>query len=259
MRQVEQGNREIARLQSELRLAMAALVTSQEMERKRMASELHDSIGQELNALSFGIRLAADQLRKGATADVGATLDSLSGQVRGAIEEARRIALNLRPAMLDDLGVIGTLSWFFRQVRTLHPRLDLRIELDAEERQVPDALRTPIYRVVQEAISNIVKHSGATEVTVTLRASPKTIELGIKDNGGGFSVPPDFSVLGTAHASCGLSGMSNRVEFSGGKFTLTSKRHKGTSIKAVWPLRPDGTDETGVPGGDEAIAPHPLG
>jgi signal transduction histidine kinase len=237
--QVEQGNREIARLQSELRLAAAALVTSQEMERKRMASELHDSIGQELNALSFGIRLAVDQLRKGAVGDVGATLDSLRGQVCGAIEEARRIALNLRPAMLDDLGVIGTLSWFFRQVRALHPRLELRVELDAEEHEVPDTLRTPIYRVVQEAISNIVKHSGATEITVALQASPRMIELGIKDNGGGFTVPPDFSVLGTAHASCGLSGMSNRVEFSGGKFTLTSKRNKGTSIKAVWPLRPD--------------------
>jgi signal transduction histidine kinase len=242
LRLVEQGNQEIARLQSELRLAAAALVTSQEMERKRMASELHDSLGQELNTLSFGIRLASKQLRKGAVTEVGTTLDSLSSQVRGAIEEVRRIALNLRPAMLDDLGVIGTLSWFFRQVRSLHPRLDLRVGIEADEREVPDALRTPIYRVVQEAISNIVKHSGATEITVTLHASPKKVELGIKDNGSGFAVPPDFSALGSAHASCGLAGMSNRVEFSGGKFTLTSKRDKGTSIKAVWPLRPDGTD-----------------
>jgi len=240
--QIAADRQEIARLQSELRLAAAALVTSQEMERKRMASELHDSIGQELNALSFGIRLAIDQLRKGSVADAGTTLDSLSSQVRGAIEEARRIALNLRPAMLDDLGVIGTLSWFFRQVRSLHPRLDLRVEIEADEREVPDALRTPIYRVVQEAISNIVKHSGATEITVTLHASPQKVELGIKDNGSGFSVPPDFSALGTAHASCGLAGMSNRVEFSGGKFSLTSKRHKGTNIKAVWPLRPDGSE-----------------
>lgn len=239
---MEQGNREIARLQSELRLAAAALVTSQEMERKRMASELHDSIGQELNALSFGIRVAIDQLRKGAVVELGTTLDALSAQVRGAIEEARRIALNLRPAMLDDLGVIGTLSWFFRQVRALHPRLDLRVEIDADEREVPDALRTPIYRVVQEAISNIVKHSGATEITLRLHASPKKVELDIKDNGSGFIVPPDLSVLGTVHASCGLAGMSNRVEFSGGKFTLMSKRNKGTNIKAVWPLRPDGDD-----------------
>jgi signal transduction histidine kinase len=243
LRRIVESELEIARLQSELRLAAAALVTSQEMERKRMASELHDSIGQELNALSFAIRVAIDQLRKGAVTELGTTLDALSTQVRGAIEEARRIALNLRPAMLDDLGVIGTLSWFFRQVRSLHPRLDLRVEIDADEREVPDALRTPIYRVVQEAISNIVKHSGATEITLRLHASPKKVELDIKDNGSGFTVPPDLSVLGTAHASCGLAGMSNRVEFSGGKFTLTSKRNKGTNIKAVWPLRPDGTDE----------------
>lgn len=252
--QVEQGNREIARLQSELRLAAAALVTSQEMERKRMASELHDSIGQELNALSFWIRLAVGQLRKGALEDVGATLDSLSSQVCGAIEEVRRIALNLRPAMLDDLGVIGTLSWFFRQVRALHPRLALRIELDAEEHEVPNTLRTPIYRVVQEAISNIVKHSGATEIAVTLQASPTEIELGVEDNGNGFTVPSDLSVAGSAHASCGLAGMRNRVEFSGGKFTLTSQRGKGTSIKAVWPLRPDEADGNGVSGdGGEVV------
>lgn len=242
MAKIAASEEEIQRLRSELRLSAAALVSSQEMERKRMASELHDSIGQELNAISFAIRLSIDQLRKGALSELGCTLDSLSNQSRNAIEEVRRIALNLRPAMLDDLGVIGTLSWFFRQVRALHPRLDLRIKINAEERDVPDALRTPIYRVVQEAISNIVKHSGATEIMVTLHASPLKVELGIEDNGSGFRVPPDLSALGTAHASCGLAGMSNRVEFSGGKFSLTSKRHKGTNIKAVWPLRADGSE-----------------
>lgn len=245
LRLVAEGNREIARLQSELKLAAAALVTSQEMERKRMASELHDSIGQALNALSFGIQLSSDQLRKGRIADLGATLDSLNSQVRDAIEEVRGIALDLRPAMLDDLGVIGTLSWFFRQVRALHPRLDLRVEIEADEREVPDALRTPIYRVVQEAISNVVKHSGATEIAVTLHTSPKKVELGIKDNGHGFTAPRDVSALGSAQASCGLAGMSNRVEFSGGTFSLASKRDKGTSIKATWPLGPDEQDKQG--------------
>lgn len=232
------SEQEVLRLQSELRLSAAALVSSQEMERKRMASELHDSIGQELNAISFAIRLSIDQLRKGALTELGSTLESLSTQARGAIEEVRRIALNLRPAMLDDLGVIGTLSWFFRQVRTLHPRLDLHVEIEAEERDVPDALRTPIYRVVQEAISNVVKHSSATTIKVSLMASAKKVELSVKDNGSGFTVPPDFSLLGKTHASCGLAGMRNRVEFSGGKFTMTSRLGRGTSIKAVWPLRP---------------------
>lgn len=228
---------ELDRLHSELRLVTAALVTSQEMERKRMASELHDSIGQELNALSFGIRLAIDQLRKGALENLGTTLETLSGQVRGTIEETRRIALNLRPAMLDDLGVIGTLSWFFRQVRTLHPSLDLQVRIDAEERDVPEALRTPIYRVTQEATSNVVKHSGATVVRVTLHATRKKVELGITDNGSGFSVLSDFNVAGKIDSSCGLAGMRNRVEFSGGKFAMSSKPGKGTSIKAVWPLQ----------------------
>lgn len=236
---------ELERLRSELRLATAALVTSQEMERKRMASELHDSVGQELNALSFGIRLAIDQLRKGALAELGTTLETLSGQVRGTIEETRRIALDLRPAMLDDLGVIGTLSWFFRQVRTLHPCLDLQVRIDAEERDVPEALRTPIYRVIQEATSNVVKHSGATEVRVTLHASRKKVELGVTDNGSGFSMSPDLAEGRTAHSSCGLAGMRNRVEFSGGEFAIGSKPAKGTSIKATWPLCGKTTERKG--------------
>jgi signal transduction histidine kinase len=231
------GYGDLDRLRSELKLATAALVTSQEMERKRMAAELHDSIGQELNALSFGIQLAIGQLRKGLLTELGEMLESLSTQVRGTIEETRRIALDLRPAMLDDLGVIGTLSWFFRQVRTLHPNLNLKADIDAEEQDIPDVLRTPIYRVTQEATSNVVKHSNATEVRVILKTTKKRVELRISDNGGGFNIPSEVDVAKKGQSSCGLTGMRNRVEFSGGEFAMISAPGKGTSIKAVWTLQ----------------------
>lgn len=231
-----EAEHEIARLRSELKLANAALVTSQEMDRKRMASELHDSIGQSLNAISFGIGVALDQLHKGEGDQATAMLETLRTQVRQLLDEVRRIALDLRPAMLDDLGIIGTLSWFFRQFRTVYPGVKLVAVIEANEDQVPESLRTPIYRVIQEASSNVLKHSGASEFHVALRHAPRQIELAVRDNGRGFAVPHDQSPIVGGRSGIGLAGMRNRVEFSGGEFFLNSGPGAGTQIRALWAI-----------------------
>lgn len=230
----ENPDYEIARLRSELKLANAALVTSQEMDRKRMASELHDSIGQSLNAISFGIGVVLDQLHKGESEPATALLETLRTQVRQLLDEVRRIALDLRPAMLDDLGIVGTLSWFFRQFRTVYPGVKLVTVIETNEDQVPETLRTPIYRVIQEASSNVLKHSGATEFHVALRHPPHRIELTVRDNGRGFLVQRDAPPKGGGQSGIGLVGMRNRVEFSGGEFCLQSAPGNGTEIRATW-------------------------
>jgi signal transduction histidine kinase len=224
---------EIARLRSELKLANAALVTSQEMDRKRMASELHDSIGQALNSLSFGIEVALGQLHKGEGDQATAMLESLRTQVRQLLDEVRRIALDLRPAMLDDLGIVGTLSWFFRQFRSVYPGVNLVTAIEVNEDQVPETLRTPIYRVIQEASSNVLKHSGASEFHVALRHASRQIKLEVRDNGRGFS---DHHESQTNRSGIGLAGMRNRVEFSGGEFFLQSGTGTGTQIRAIWAI-----------------------
>ena len=226
---------EIARLRSELRLATAALLTSQEMERKRMACELHDSVGQSLNTISFSLGVAIERLQRGENQDVVDSLDSIRAHVRGLLDEVRRIALDLRPAMLDDLGIIGTLSWFFRNFASIYPRLKLMTTVDVEERDIPAVLITPLYRVVQEAMSNVVKHAEASQIEVDLRCDKRGVVLSIGDDGRGFVVPVQDGGAANGHG-VGLMGMRNRVEFAGGEFLLDSQPGAGTKIVAIWPI-----------------------
>jgi signal transduction histidine kinase len=222
--------------QSELRLVSAALMTAQEMERKRIASELHDSIGQALNALSFAVGVATDLSSGGDAAGATDMLQRVATQIKDTVEEVRRIAMDLRPAILDDLGIVGTLSWFFREFRAIYPNIDLRTEVDVEESDVAVSLRTPIYRVIQEALNNILKHASASEIRVVLARRPPRMVLEIKDNGRGFAVGEDHLHARTQGAGMGLTGMRDRVEFSGGDFSLGSMPGHGTLVRACWPI-----------------------
>jgi signal transduction histidine kinase len=219
-----------------LRQVSAALMTSQEMERKRIASELHDSVGAALTSLSFGVSGAIEAVRSGDSADAAARLQKLRQHVKDTLEEVRRIAMDLRPAILDDLGIVGTLSWFFREFRAIYPKIALRPAVGVLEDDVAVTLRTPIYRVVQEALNNIVKHAGASEVQVVLARRGSSIVLEINDNGRGFAA----GVLGAQPSSfqsgMGLTGMRDRVEFSGGDFAMTSTPGQGTRVSACWPV-----------------------
>jgi signal transduction histidine kinase len=234
----QRANAALLRAESELRLLSAALMTMQEMERKRIATELHDSIGQSLSALGFGVGVALDAARGGDTRLACDMLEKLAPQVKETIAEVRRIAMDLCPATLDDLGIVGTLSWFFREFRAIHPGLSLLTEVDLDERDVATALRTAVFRVVQEAMNNVVKHARATEIHIRLWRGESDILLEVADNGRGFDAleksRPEMSA-----PSMGLKGMRDRVEFSGGRFRLESEPGKGTKISASWPLRGD--------------------
>jgi signal transduction histidine kinase len=225
----------LRRTESELRLLAAALMTMQETERKRIATDLHDSIGQSLSALRFGISVALDGVRSGHVDMASEMLGKLSEQVRLAIGEVRRIAMDLRPATLDDLGIVGTLSWFFREFRTIHPNLTLLTNVTLDEIDVAPALRTTIFRVVQEAVNNVVKHAKAKELRVDLGREGAEISLIVEDDGHGFNVADPRS--NTSGSGMGLNGMRDRVEYSGGTFQCESEPNRGTTIVAKWPLR----------------------
>jgi signal transduction histidine kinase len=234
----QRANSSLLRAQSELRLLSAALMTMQEIERKRIATELHDSIGQSLSALGFGVGVALDAARGGDTRLACDMLEKLAPQVKETIAEVRRIAMDLCPATLDDLGIVGTLSWFFREFRAIHPGLSLLTEVDVDEKDVATALRTTVFRVVQEALNNIVKHARATEVHIRLWRGDSDILLEVSDNGRGFNVA-EMSRISGSPSGMGLKGMRDRVEFSGGRFRLESEPGHGTKISASWPLRGD--------------------
>jgi signal transduction histidine kinase len=220
---------------SELRLLSASLMTMQEIERKRIASDLHDSIGQSLSALSCGIAAALEGSRKGRSEATASMLEKLAFQCKEAILEVQRIAMDLRPAMLDDIGLSATLTWFFREFQYLHPKLKLDIDVDIEECAVGPALRTNIFRIIQEALSNIDKHACASEARVRLCRFDREIHLEVIDNGIGFDSARKNKAARPS-SGMGLKSMRERAEFSGGLFCVISLPDKGSRIFITWPL-----------------------
>jgi signal transduction histidine kinase len=220
--------------ESELRRLSDAQFMIQEMERKRIATDLHDSIGQSLSALSCGIGAALNATRRGQVEFTGEILMKLAAQVKDTIIEVQRIAMNLRPATLDDIGLVGTLTWFFREFRSLHPDMTLITSIEVSESDIHPVLRTNIFRVVQEAVNNVISHAQAKEIDIRLKRMERELQLEVIDNGIGFATGGDLAP-GTSQGF-GLKGMCDRAEFSGGRFCLASKPGTGTRVLVAWPL-----------------------
>ncbi len=226
--------------EKQLRHLSSQLLTAQEKERKRIANELHDSIGQSLSAIKFSIEntlnrlLHPDDSSSKAESTVE-SLESLVPMVQLTIEDARRIMTDLRPSILDDLGIVATIGWFCRQHQRIHPNVTIDRDIDIEEEHVPDHLKIVIYRVIQEAFHNIAKYSRAEFVDISLGKKEAAIELVIADSGEGFSVE-DATNMKNPMQGLGLSSMKERTELFGGSFSIESIIGEGTTIRARWPL-----------------------
>ena len=225
---------ELRESENHLRQLSTALLSAQERERKLIAQEIHDSMGASLAATKFKVETALNEMRYGNT-KTRAALESVIPIVQGTIEEARRIQMSLRPSILDDLGILATVNWFCRQYESIYPSIRVRKEIDIQEHEVPGPLKIVIYRVLQEALNNIAKHSKASVVLLFLRKNSQMIELIIRDSGHGFNLEEALSRKGTARG-LGLDSMRERVELLGGSFLIESKKGAGTVIRATWPL-----------------------
>lgn len=219
---------------NELELLSSKLLSAQEEERKRIAGDLHDGIGQSLSAIKFMVETALDRSNNNFP-DIHA-LQKLVPMLQKASEEVRTIVMNLRPSILDDLGIRATIGWFCRQFKTIYANIDIEKDIDITETNIPDDLKTNIFRVLQEAMNNIAKHSQAGLVKISLTESRHGIDLKIEDNGVGFNVD-HLSCLEFAEKGFGITGMKERTELSGGKFRLVSAPDKGTAVQAIWPRR----------------------
>jgi signal transduction histidine kinase len=207
------------------------VLVAQESERKRIAADLHDSLGQLLSAAKFGVESALHH----ANDETKLKLVDVASTVKQALEEVRRIAMNLRPSTLDDLGILATLSWFLREFRSIYRSIEVEAELPTEEREVPDRLKVAIFRVVQEAMSNIAKHSRATRARVRLESRGGLLRLAIEDNGIGFDVREVAARTGIDRR-LGHSCARERVESLGGTFNLHVTPGAGVRIDISWPL-----------------------
>ncbi len=212
--------------EKKLRHLSSELMTAQETERKRIAGELHDSVAASLGAIIFSIEKILGQ--KEQDERIQGDLRDLISKVRQISEETRRIMSDLRPSMLDDLGIVPAINWFCREFQKTYSSISIERLVDMEETQIPDSLRTPIFRICQEALNNVAKHSKANLVNFCLQEGNSGIELTIQDNGRGFD-------LDTMRRGLGLSTMRERAQLSGGSFDVESTIGRGTVIRVSWP------------------------
>ncbi|MEQ1517647.1 MAG: PAS domain-containing sensor histidine kinase, partial [Usitatibacteraceae bacterium] len=226
---------ELERSHSELRHLSVALETAQEEERKRIARELHDELGQNLTVLKMEIsglkpKLALVANDPAAHATFNADIDRMDELLNHTVYAMRRISADLRPQLLDDLGLVTALEALVKQV-SRSSQIQCTLSLDADRLSIDERLATPLYRVAQEALNNMVKHSCATEATVRLaRDANGILRLEIRDNGKGFSLEDQRKA-----ASFGLIGMRERVYALQGELTIESGPKFGTTVRASIP------------------------
>lgn len=217
-----------------LRHLSSKLLSAQEEERKRIAGEIHDTLGASLSAAKFKVEVALQQFGKTVPAVVD-PLNTVIPVIQECIEECRRIQMDLRPPMIDDLGLLVTISWFCRIFQKIYSGIRLEQEVTIEENEVPDSLKIVIYRVTQEAMNNVAKHSKADFVRLSFGKEHNRLALTIQDNGYGFTPEKALGAESTRRG-LGLSSMRERVEFSRGSFAIESAEGKGTTVRASWPV-----------------------
>lgn len=210
------------------------LLESQEEERKRISRELHDGLGQLLTHLKLQTQQClSDVVNSGKAELMGdswKTLEQLPGLVSEAIEEVRAVCRALRPAILDDLGVLAATSALCRKVMQSTEGLRIECEMSICESDIPETAKAAIYRIVQEALTNCIKYADADLVQVSLRQVEGFLLLGIKDNGVGFDVKR------MAGSGLGLLSMQERALSHQGTFSLESVPLQGTEIRVSIPL-----------------------
>lgn len=220
-------------LQEQLRLLSRRILLVQEEERKRISRELHDVIAQMLAGIN--VRLATLRLEASSNArGLGKKILRAQRLVERSVDIVHRFARELRPAVLDDLGLIPALHSY---MKSFTKETGIRVSLTAFSgvEQVSNAKRTVLYRVAQEALTNVSRHANATLVTVTLHRATNAIQMKIKDDGKSFDVEQMWHVRKIQHL--GLLGMRERVEMVGGKFTIESAPGHGTTVQVLIPFR----------------------
>jgi two-component system, NarL family, sensor kinase len=206
------------------------VIEAQEIERRRLAGDIHDGISQRLITLSYRLDAAARAVA-GDPATVAEQLDKARELVELTLGEARAAIGGLRPPVLDDLGLAGGLASLARSI----PQLDLEVELT--ETRLPEHIELALYRIAQECLQNVVKHAGATVAQLTFTVDDDTARLEIVDDGVGFDTL-EHPLGGDEMGGYGLLSMAERAELVGGLLNIRSRPGSGTAVTATIPLPP---------------------
>jgi PAS domain S-box-containing protein len=206
-----------------------------EADRRTVARELHDSVGGSLAAIKFGLEEVAEQATQDPVCGA-ASLGTLISHLMDTIKETKRISANLRPLMLDDLGLLATIDWYTRQSRQRYGNIRLIQQIDVQEHEVPEEYKIVFYRVMQEAVNNAAKHSRADTIYIRLRKGAAHFELEVEDNGTGFDLSEIFNRQDRL-SGFGLKSMQERAEMCGGILNVHTQPGEGTIVKVTLPVR----------------------
>ena len=209
------------------------IVDAQEAERQRIARDLHDETGQALTAIGMGLRGASTALTNDRDRQQAiSTLRNLEALTAGSLQELQRLIADLRPSHLDDLGLLATVRWYINDVKA-RSNLDIQIIISGEEKTICPEYGTSIFRILQEALTNITKHANATQVKIHIIFEPNEMRIAIEDNGSGFEVDQNRK-----RKSWGIIGMQERTTLLNGQFFLHSAPGRGTMLEIVIPYCP---------------------
>jgi signal transduction histidine kinase len=217
-----------------LRSLTQQMLDLQEGEKRALAIELHDEIGQDLTGLKHLVRHARDC---DSSSEADDKLNIALSTISSLIDKVRNLALNLRPSMLDDFGLYAALSWLVTQYadgNEIEITTNIKGFLD---RRFSPAIETTIFRIAQESLTNIIRHSHAVHASLTLEEKDSKLVLQVRDDGQGFDLS---TMLAPKQYSTGLSGMQERARMVGGKINIDSAHNRGTVITVTIPLREEG-------------------
>lgn len=212
------------------------LAAWQESNRRRIAADLHDSIGSSLCTIRLKLQDVVGDLSDDRAQARAGSLTEIISDVSRAMEEVRRIAMDLRPAILDDLGIVATIGWLARDMQESQKDIRVENQIEVEEGRIPDSVKTAIFRIVQEGLNNVFRHSGARVVRVSLREDDCELRLAIEDDGEGFAMSSVLNGFDTTRHH-GVANMRHRANGSGGVLAIKSAPGAGTVVSCAWPSR----------------------
>lgn len=209
------------------------VVAAQEAERQRIARDLHDETGQALTAIGLGLRGLESRMARD-PAQAAETLHQLQGLTADSLQELQRLMTDLRPSHLDDLGLSAALRWYASKIEERYP-LQITTEIDGDEKPLDEAAKIAIFRIIQEALNNVLKHSEARHVWIQLAFTDNGMRASVRDDGCGFDPATIRRIQSSSRPSLGLAGMEERAALLGGMVTVESKPGEGTRVEAYVP------------------------
>jgi signal transduction histidine kinase len=231
----------LARARSNLAALSNQLIEAQEAERKRIAQDLHDSVGQALTAIKYSLEHSSALLDRERTDDVHLNLLSNSKRISELIREVRNISMNLRPTILDDMGAASAVRYFCREWSEIYQNIAFQAEIEVEDTQIPPRLSSDLFRSVQELLNNVARHANADHVYVAVGVEQGCIQVTVRDNGKGLPVQDQATASedgASVAESRGMRGIRERSEHFGGDCQVISQPGCGTEVRLMWPLNP---------------------